>query len=454
MATKAELLASIAELNKHVNTLTAVATALPDDPVVKPTTPVVIYPSDVSVEVNNIDGIVVTAPQSLTHFKWVRVNGQSGKWYGNIVRMPINGRTVIGKVAYERPDVDYVLVLWGGTNDMDSSMDTRPKATTPPVPSTPIPSTPTPTVPAQPASTARHRFVAGMHVGTNQERHNMVGIQYQGADPRKTTAFSSYLTNIGTDWDRYFSAVNFTMDRGCGVGIPGIWACDQLLDCAVQATNVKRRVLYSPLDVIDKAELANWDKIVGWFKATATRVKERGPDPEYFAFELANEWATNDADICNKRRNELYVIARSILPNYRLVVGGPEWNGWHRFDKTWQPPADADYFIGFHHYEARSVTAWADVQDHMIAFGKKYDVPVFNGELNIGFNQMKQADHAGLWAQNFLNFAKTGRQMPFAPWGFIGGKNDFRLNISGTDPRAIPLMEDTFKKCAAFLSLA
>ncbi len=443
MTTKADLMASIERVNQALQEHAKVVGAMPDEGAPQP----VATPVSIQTDGTARQFAVKAVAAGIDTVKWVLANGTSGRWYGPIAALPVTQQFGTPVTPGYATAGDYVIVMWGGKDGMEKSMKLPAYAPTVEKPPVVQP----PSVPATPVLDARFKFVAPMAVGTNQERLNMVGMMYNGVSVRRDRAYYDYLNGF-SDHDRYFSPVNFTMDRGCGIGIPGMWAFDQLLDCAQQSILAGRRAIVSPLDVMDKAEYANWDSIRTWFIACAKRVVERAMDPTWFAFELANEWATSDMALFNKLNQDLYKTARGILPNHRLVVGGPEWNGWKRFDGTWQAPPDGDFLIQFHHYEALSVAAWKNILTTLVAFGMKHNAPVINGEVNVGFNAMDQKKHSGLWAANFTNYANAGIRVPMNPWAFIGGKNDFRMNVSGTDPKAIPLMEQTFKQCRTLLT--
>lgn len=288
---------------------------------------------------------------------------------------------------------------------------------------------------------AAQNVVSGLTSGGNVERDRAWTMQYNGVALNRSTAYWTYLRNLGLTHVRLFypyrPSVNMS-DGVYGTNRPSAAQIDRLIDAAVQAVKAGLRVFVDACDVMGIEDWTDTYKpvVLAHLDLFADRILAR---PELTSSVIAvgpvNEWAGGDNATYNALRLEAHDRLRAALPDHVLITGAANWD-----DKAqlvaddWARPADDRWIAQWHHYDGavQSADHWRNWQSQMEAFSQRMGGnPTICAEA--GFYDPSNTQYQSLWLTNMrLQAQYIGLQRPI--WWAVTDGNDWRMNRSGSDP--------------------
>ena len=309
-----------------------------------------------------------------------------------------------------------------------------------------------PSVPGEPSGDAA--FTYGIHSslrhGFNIERWRPVYMNWRGNPLATSQAYWAYLRNtVGLTHVRFFYpwgndnllGNNIVLGNG-RPAVSGQNSINQFLQPIIQAS---RAGLFT---FVDYCDVCSWDRINGaWADVTAHladfstaigNVPELGPDKcAVGAFNELMEFDSTNVTY-NQIRMDTHDVIRSRLPQHIIVHGADRWNRFTSLmDNQWQPPPDRLSMGSAHPYtgDNTNVATYADMNDAVLDFETRHGIPAVAGEW--GGNNQKTA----VWG-DLIRAVAQGAPRLKAMWWAVTDGSDFQMNVSGSDPTLMPLVEE------------
>lgn len=310
----------------------------------------------------------------------------------------------------------------------------------------------------QPATDAQvaQAFVKGLTTGWNIERGSAWSLRYNNVNLSSGTAYYDYLRGLGVTHVRFFYPWRPDRDMlssgQTGDNIPTNENIDRLLNAAQQAIAAGLPVFLDCTDVMELSAYNSYPTAVESFlDRFAVRVAGRTAlTPAKFALGAFQELAAQSNNAFNALRLKGHTILRKRLPNHVLITGSAGWNSPSvLFDSNWAMVADKRVIAQWHDYNG-SPTA-SGLQAQMVKSNdfsaRNGGIPVVAGECGYDDNtHTAQAANIDRWVSHMDLYSKyCGMNRPMW-WIVTGSGNDWRGNISTSDPTLVAKISDATKK--------